>query len=509
MRKIEQTYNISPEDKALFRALCETYDYSEINRYFNDLKLNENYFIGVTNKQSYSGTTPGTTERGIKGAVKALPSLVISTLLCPAGTLIALIGATRTRFEKQFTKSLLNLDRWADYVGTSKENKRNLVDKVKREVAEKTRYFIAKLANGEIIRVVASHSYEAKQMAIAIEDELIIPQEKEFTLLKDPNPGIKYESKSRDNSDDKLWLITYEDGEVLYWQASKNAKKEDIVKEANKQRQYIAAGFAKKFKQITGKKLQGVGNSYDKEYEPIKSSVVENIELIEDPSQYKKITDYNKETIEIFEGDRISSHTRQNTNLIYYTLKSDVFDASVNGNTSKTKYSIIECSLPTINAEELTDEISKFFISADQYYKHVFISEFEKYLTNIDKNYPTYIGQFRFANKCTILLPYQDKMIPKNLVENLSKNFESFLLSNNELDETTKKRIEKYVYDQRTKNSIKVNSLVNKLFNYPSNEVVNILGKYADAFSMNVKLRTPDENGDIQEEPINLDNVAA
>lgn len=511
MRKLENSTNISSEDKALFRAICETYEPSEIERYFKELQLNEGHFFSVTDPEHYAKTTPGTTEKGIKGLVKAAPSAVIACVVCAPAAMIAALGAVRTRFEKQFTKSLLNQDRWLDFIGTSKEKKQQLVDKVKREVAVKTRYFMAKLANGEIIRVVASHTYEAKQMALAIEEELIINQEKEFTLLKDPDPGVKYESKSRDNTNDKLYLVTFTDGEVLYWQADKSASKESIVKEANKQRKFIADGFAKKFKKITGKNLQGIGNSYDKEYEPIVAAIVENVEVIDDPTQYKKITDYNKETIEIIEGDKISSRIRQNDNLLYYTLKSDVFrfDSS-NGDKQQSKYSIVECSLPTANSDEMSDEVSVFFTKNDKYYSSTFINNLQQYLKKIDADYPIYIGQFSFGNKCTILLPYQDKLVPANLVKDLSKNFEAFLTSNEELDSNTKNRINKYVYNQKIKNAIQVNPLKNKLFRLPK-ELFNetkFIEEYKTTFTNNVKMEVPDEDGNMTTTPVNLNAVA-
>lgn len=504
MRRITNTNNnITSEDKALFRSLCETYDYSEIDRYFKELQMNEGHFTSVANPEFYAGTTPGTTERGIKGAVKALPSLVISTLLCPAGTLIALIGAVRIRFEKQFTKSLFNLDRWADFVGTSKEKQKSVVDKVKREVAEKTRYFMAKLANGEVIRVVASHAYEAKQMALAIENELVIPQEKEFSLMVDPNPG---ESKpivsERDSSNDTMWILTFDDGEVLYWQADKNADKKEIVKEANKQRQFIAAGFAKKFKKITGKRLQGVGNSYDKEYEPIKVAVVESIEPVTTNQKLKRITDYNKEDIQIYDSDRLSSHEKQDDNLIWYTLKSKRVSLGSNS------YPIIQVSLPTLNEEELT-EFGKRVFNSEKY--NNWVNNVTAYINTLVTNEQKTAIQvnavrYQFANKrwFSVVLPLQKLEEMKKECGKLASSLYLILVDaikhDKDLDPTTRERAEKYVFSNGI--NYKPENLGNLLLDIPAEY-------YKTAFTENTTLTKKDTDGKEEETNVDLTNIAA
>lgn len=525
MRQLEQrTYNnISAEDKALFRALYESYDSSDIDRYINELKLNEDHFAGVAHAQSYSQTTPGTTERGVKGLVKALPSAVISCLICPAGTLIALIGAVRERFEKRFTKSLFNLARWADFVGTPKEKKKELVEKVKREVAERTKYFMAKLANGEVIRVVACHNYEAKQMAIAIEEELIIPQEEKFTLLKHPDPSYnETKNKERDDSNDKLWLITFDDGEVQYWQASKDADKKQVIQEANKQRRFIAGGFAKKFKKVTGKKLEGIGSSYDKEYEPIKVAAVEKIEIVEDPSQLRKVADYNKENIEIYEGDRLSVSSNQNNNIVKFKLTSDnkVVDKS------KEDLPVISYSLPTVDSKEMTEVTSKFFTDPNGYYQKTFLN---KYYQNFENNTTTTgeagqnannqnqtstyaVGTYAFGKDCSINLVYDSSNISSknninNLVIELNREFQKFLKNNNEIESSTKKKLEKYTFDKRTENAIQSGKSLLKTYSGPF-VIIPDISKYKNAFEY-AELTSPDEDGNKTTERIKLDSLAA
>ena len=528
MRKIEQREyinNITTEDKALFRALCETYDYPEIDRYFHELEsLNENYFVGVANPKSYSGETPGTTEKGLKGAVKALPSFVISCLLCPAGTIIALIGAVRSRFEKKFTKSLLNLSRWADFVGTEK-GKQELVEKVKREVAEKTKYYMAKLANGEVIRVVACHNYEAKQMAMAIEDELIIPQEENFTLLKNPDPAYKpseTDKKERDDSNDKIWAITFDDGEVQYWQANKDADKKQIIEEANKQRRFIAGSFAKNFKKVTGKKLAGVGSSYDKEYEPIKTAVVDKIEIIEDASQLKKITEYNKENIEIYEGDRLSVNSNfNNNNAVKFGLSSKEIAKGV---------PMISYALPTVDKDEMKDVTSKFFTADDGYYKTTFIPEYKNYVSSLassdssvssssstipDSSTKTYtVGTYAFGRDCTINLVHDssNNFVINGLIRELSQKFKEFLENNDEIETSTKKKLEKYTFDQKTENAINSNPLIrNKKLEYsgPFITIPELIDKnYPTAFEYAI-LSSPDDEGNNVKEEVKLRADAA
>ena len=496
---------ISKEDKALYRSICESYTEEEISKFFEEFSLNEHHFTSAENPEFYAGTTPGTTDKGVKGLVKALPSAIISCILCPSAALIAALGAVRNRFEQKFTRSLFNADRWLDFIGSSKETKQNLVEKVKKEVAEHTKYFMARLANGEVIRVVACHKHEAKDMAIAIEDELIINQERQFSLLSDPEG--KEHSKNVDN-DDAIWVITFNDGEIQYWQANKNANKQAIIKEANKQRQLIADGFAKKFKQITGKKLQGIGDSYEREYEPIKVATVDNIEVLDSNVKIDRITDFNKSKIEIYEGDRLSSNLNLKNNLIWFTLNSRKI-----GNTGRQTSPIIRCSLPVQDKEDLEKVVKEFFYEPTGYYQSKFLNTLTQIInTNFQDESLKKISlyQYSYMKNSYILLPYieADNNDMINLVYDMFTSFKEYLRNSEDLDKVTKSRIEKYLIVDSEKYVIQQNPKKHQFGEILYNKE-DFIQQYKDVFNDKVTVSYKDEQGNIQNDIVDLQLLAA
>ena len=165
--------SMSADDKAMLRCLLEEVDASDIDKYVES--LNETgYWLGLGGKSSV-GQTPGTTQHGLKGALNALPSMVLSFLVCPPATILRWIGAVRARAEKRWLKTRINPNRWLDFVATPWER-----EKANKELNEKSQYYYTRLANGEILRVVGSSTLEAKEMVMAIEHKDIIPRYAEW-----------------------------------------------------------------------------------------------------------------------------------------------------------------------------------------------------------------------------------------------------------------------------------------------------------------------------------------
>ena len=289
----------------------------------------------------------------------------------------------------------------------------------------------------------------------------------------------------------------------------------------NKQRRFIAGGFAKKFKKITKKELKGVGNDYDKEYEPIKVAKVENIELAGEEVKLNSITEYNKENIEIFEGDRISSKANPNNNIVYYSLISD----KITAREGKDNLPIISISLPTLNEEELTSEVAKFFTDNSLYYKRDFVREYKNWIQNEltanqtqDANINVCMGKFIFAGSreiekgCAISLLYNpdNHIQPNNLIKELNNQFRLFLKNNRNIDAYTKKRLDKYIFNQKLQNAVSVQPLASKGFLYSNStqEIQKNLNglerQYYNAFENNVQIVHQDENGSNITEPITL-----
>ena len=153
--------SMSADDKAMLRCLLEEVDAHDIDKYVES--LNETgYWIGLGGKSSV-GQTPGTTQHGLKGALNALPSMILSFLVCPPATILRWIGAVRARAEKRWLKTRINPNRWLDYVASPWER-----EKANKELNDKTQYYYTRLANGEILRVVGSSTLEAKEMVMAM-----------------------------------------------------------------------------------------------------------------------------------------------------------------------------------------------------------------------------------------------------------------------------------------------------------------------------------------------------
>ena len=292
--------SMSADDKAMLRCLLEEVDASDIDKYVES--LNETgYWLGLGGKTSV-GQTPGTTQHGLKGAINALPSMVLSFLVCPPATILRWIGAVRARAEKRWLKTRINPNRWLDYVASPWER-----EKANKELNDKTQYYYTRLANGEILRVVGSSTLEAKEMVMAIEHKDIIPRYAEW------NNKLKLHESIEENDDNTvintsntndfiMWVIKFKNGEACYAFGKPDASdKEEIKEKAIESRKAIVNYYKKikyrdedngdrKTQRHSGLKFNGENEELAKLF---KVPEIDDMIRIENPTSYRLITENN------------------------------------------------------------------------------------------------------------------------------------------------------------------------------------------------------------------------
>ena len=292
--------SMSADDKAMLRCLLEEVDASDIDKYVES--LNETgYWLGLGGKSSV-GQTPGTTQHGLKGAINALPSMVLSFLVCPPATILRWIGAVRARAEKRWLKTRINPNRWLDYVASPWER-----EKANKELNDKTQYYYTRLANGEILRVVGSSTLEAKEMVMAIEHKDIIPRYAEWNnklSLTDRNSDdtVSISPSSEGSPEYIMWVIKFKDGEACYAFGKPDASdKEDIKEKAIESRKAIVDYYKKikyrdedngdrKTQRHPGLKFNGENEELAKLF---KVPEIDDMIRIENPTSYRLITENN------------------------------------------------------------------------------------------------------------------------------------------------------------------------------------------------------------------------
>ena len=292
--------SMSADDKAMLRCLLEEVDARDIDKYVES--LNETgYWVGLGGKSSV-GQTPGTTQHGLKGALNALPSMILSFLVCPPATILRWIGAVRARSEKRWLKTRINPNRWLDYVATPWER-----ENAKKELNDNSQYYYTRLANGEILRVVGSSTLEAKEMVMAIEHKDIIPRYAEW------NNKLKLHESTKENDDNTvintsntndfiMWVIKFKNGEACYAFGKPDASdKEEILENAKKSREAIVEYYKKiKYRDEDNgdKKTQRHSsmrfNGENEELrELFKVPEIDDMIRIENPTSYRLITENN------------------------------------------------------------------------------------------------------------------------------------------------------------------------------------------------------------------------
>lgn len=296
-KSIDESF--SSKDKAALKHILEEVSPDQIDRYVNSINEVGDYALG--NKWSV-GQTPGadSSKHNTIDRLKALPSAALSFLICPAASLLRLMGAVRIRAEKRYIKSMINPNRWADYIATEKQ-------KVADELIKNTQYYYSRLANGEIIRVVASSVLEAKEMVMAIEHKDIIPRYENWNnalKLHVPDPDDDGQDKldpsviNAKNLDNFImWVIKFKDGEACYAFGKQDASdKEDILKAAKESRKAIVEYYRRiKYHDEDNDKRKSQSHArFDEDLEKLfKVPLVEDMIRIDNPAAYKLITESN------------------------------------------------------------------------------------------------------------------------------------------------------------------------------------------------------------------------
>ncbi len=294
--------NMSADDKAMLRCLLEEVNPQDIDKYVES--LNESgYWFGLGGMSSV-GQTPGTTQHGLKGAINALPSMILSFLVCPPATILRWIGAVRARSEKRWLKTRINPNRWLDFVATPYER-----EKAKNELNANSQYYYTTLANGEVLRVVGSSTLEAKEMIMAIEHKDIIPRYAEWNNKLDLHIADNNSSNddntvinTSNTNDFIMWVIKFKNGEACYAFGKPDASdKEDIMEKAVDSRKAIVEYYKKikyhdedngekKTQRHPGLKFNGENEEL---MELFKVPEIDDMIRIENPTSYRLITENN------------------------------------------------------------------------------------------------------------------------------------------------------------------------------------------------------------------------
>lgn len=314
--------SMSADDKAMLRCLLEEVDNKDAEKYVES--LNETgYWFGLGGKSSV-GQTPGTTQHGVKGLVNALPSAVLSFLICPPATILRWIGAVRKRSEARWLKTRINPNRWLDFVATPWEKQEKVREQIRKEMAENTQYYYTKLANGEILRVVGSSTLEAKEMVMALEHKDIIPRYEEW------NNTLSLTSDSEDNVSISpngktpyiMWVIKFDNGEACYAFGKPDASdKEDIMEKAIESRKTMVEYYkhiryrdednGDRKKQRHG----GIGSEDDEFLKLFTVPKIDDMVKINNPSSYKIIGEENYKDFSTPQTGRIE--WSPNGNIVY------------------------------------------------------------------------------------------------------------------------------------------------------------------------------------------------
>ena len=294
---------MSADDKAMLRCLLEEVDANDIKKYVSSInEADTGYWVGLGGKSSVL-QTPGTTEHGAKGLINALPSAILSFLICPPAAIMGLIGAVRHRAEQRWLKSRINPNRWLDYIATPSDKKEKIKEALKKEMAKNTQYYYTRLANGEILRVVGSSKLEAKEMIMALEHKDIIPRYASWNNalgLVDSDSEDQNSISPKNSSSYIMWVIKFDNGEACYAFGKPDASdKEDIKEKAIESRKLMV----KYYKYLVYKdedngktksqRHDGRGSDDDEFLKMFSIPKIDDMIRITSPSSYKIISESN------------------------------------------------------------------------------------------------------------------------------------------------------------------------------------------------------------------------
>ena len=309
---------MSEEDTNLLEALLEQYGETAINESVSNIvdnMLNEGYGPSVADPKWSDNQTRGATDvgpkkrlRGLGGFVKTLPSIAISFLICPPLACIQLLGAVRHRMEKKWLRKLFNSKTWLDFIANPSEKQEELKQKMKDAFAEKTQYYYTTLANGEILKVPAVNTLEAKDMVLAITRKELIPRYKELDsdkshILKEVSnngqvshePGISagqgsYIADTITYSDRecKMWAVKFSDGQCCYM-FGPEGQRDEIKKKAQESKKGII-DYYKKVK-LKGKKNDDNEDSKTLKHKGIGTDTKDGTEVLDEMFVYPTVDD--------------------------------------------------------------------------------------------------------------------------------------------------------------------------------------------------------------------------
>lgn len=284
---------MSKEDAILLEALVEQYGETAINESVSNITdnmLNEGYGPSVLQPKWSDNQTRGAVDvgpnkkrlRGLGGFVKTLPSMAISFLICPPLACIQLLGAVRHRFEKKWLGKLFNTKTWLDFIATPSEKQDELKQKMKDAFAKKTQFYYTTLANGEILKVPAVNTLEAKDMVLAITRNELIPRYKDLDsdkshILKkvSENGKVSYEpgisagqgsyiadTITYSDRECKMWAVKFSDGQCCYM-FGPEGQRDEIKEKAQESKK----GVIEYYKKV---KLKGKAGDDNKESKTLK-----------------------------------------------------------------------------------------------------------------------------------------------------------------------------------------------------------------------------------------------
>lgn len=310
---------MSEEDTNLLEALLEEYGETAINESISNITdniLNEGYGPSVLQPKWSDNKTRGAVDvgpnkkrlRGLGGFVKTLPSMAISFVICPPLACIQLLGAVRHRMEKKWLGKLFNSKTWLDFIATPSEKQEELKQKMKDAFAEKTQYYYTTLANGEILKVPAVNTLEAKDMILAITRKELIPRYKELDsdkshILKEVSnngqvsrePGISAGQGNRiadtitySDRDCKMWAVKFSDGQCCYMFGPEGQR--DEIKEKAQESKKGVIDYYKKIK-LKGKDGDDNEDSKTLKHKGIGTDTKDGTEFLDEMFVYPTVDD--------------------------------------------------------------------------------------------------------------------------------------------------------------------------------------------------------------------------
>lgn len=310
---------MSEEDTTLLEGLLEQYGETAINESVSNITdniLNEGYGPSVRDPKWSDNKTRGAVDvgpnkkrlRGLGGFVKTLPSMAISFLICPPLACIQLLGAVRHRMEKKWLGRLFNSKTWLDFIATPSEKQEELKQKMKDAFAKKTQFYYTTLANGEILKVPAVNTLEAKDMILAITRKELIPRYKELDsdkshILKEVSnngqvsrePGISAGQGNRiadtitySDRDCKMWAVKFSDGQCCYMFGPEGQR--DEIKEKAQESKKGVIDYYKKIK-LKGKDGDDNEDSKTLKHKGIGTGTKDGTEFLDEMFVYPTVDD--------------------------------------------------------------------------------------------------------------------------------------------------------------------------------------------------------------------------